>query len=367
MLCLREPSWIRPAIVTPHTPFRVVVERGPECGPIALLLRAPEGVADLCVTSRRTAGEGRFLVLECAVDPSAPEGMYALEASAPGARLRMPRAVLVRKQFRQSFTFIHTSDLHLLKVCNGALCHRVEMAEGLVEAINAASPEFVIHTGDVISRYGSGPTDILPEAWVRWQFETFARIAQGLRVPMFLIPGNHDRAFAWCRREWRTHMGEPWDGPCHDYAFDYGDCRFFGLDGSAEYDEQTGRSRGATYSTQRLALLAHDLASAASKQRRFLFCHYDYTGQLAPMLTQAEVDMILYGHAKAVRWTAESGNGPAVSHLQAAEAYREVRVAPEELTLGKPRLYADLGREQPCSEPPAASEAGCRIPRRAQE
>jgi uncharacterized protein len=66
--------------------------------------------------------------------------------------------------------FVHVSDLH----------HKGDKAylEGVVRKINAASPEFVCFTGDIVEE-----TKHLPEA---------LELIGGIKSPVYGVPGNHD-------------------------------------------------------------------------------------------------------------------------------------------------------------------------------
>jgi len=305
------------------------------------------------VTGRSTAREGRFLVLECAARQGTQHGLYDLVVRACARGACMKKAVCVCERFRDPFTFVHTTDLHLLKPgSEGRIHDRRDMAAAMVEEINARKPEFVLNTGDAISRYGTRPDDILPPEVVVWQFQEFVRLMRRLEVPMFLVAGNHDRAFSWSRREWLKHMGRPWDRPWCDYSFEYGDYHFVTLDGSVTCDDHTGASAGNSCSSERVAWLADDLKRAAGSRLRFLFHHYDYGRKLLPAIEEGGVDMVLYGHSRRPTHEPGTATGWLASHLRGREAYRVISVEHGTISQSVPRLYEDLAEPSILGEQP---------------
>jgi len=62
--------------------------------------------------------------------------------------------------------------------------------EALVPQVNALSPDFVLHGGDVVA--GHGGCDDKGDRYER-AIEEAARILTGLTAPLHVIPGNHDR------------------------------------------------------------------------------------------------------------------------------------------------------------------------------
>jgi hypothetical protein len=339
-LTLRSPLWIRPEIVRPGGVFTVrLAETPPAAARVWLRRDSADQEAQVAVVSTDGAR------LSCVTPPDASEGVRDLVVRAGDAEEIEANAVWVVPRHDDPFTFIHTSDLHLVDACDGRLLDRRPLAEGLVRAINDLRPAFVLHTGDAVSRYGQNPRDVLPAALVLWQTAEFARIMRGLQAPLFLVPGNHDRAYSWCREAWRQHVTR--DAGPTDYSFDYGQCHFTGLDGSVIYPEQPGGQTSAGLSPDRLLWLANDLGRAADSRRRFLFYHFDYLGQLPPLARDGRVDMVLFGHQSRGPGRAPGVEGCLVSHLSEAEAFRPVTVDGEAIRLGPARAYLDLGEPSP--------------------
>ena len=97
------------------------------------------------------------------------------------------------------FDFATVNDTHVGEqvaglICIGGMClgqgfttpwpdhpHWEFTNEAAVDAINEISPEFVIHKGDVSSEYSED------------QFRTAKAIFDGLRMPYYVLRGNHDR------------------------------------------------------------------------------------------------------------------------------------------------------------------------------
>jgi len=314
-------------------------------------LEADGASVPLAVSARTRPDDARFTILECAAPPDALDRLADLVILADGQRLTAPRSVRVLEVPGDPFTFLLTTDLHVLERGPGeAVYDRTGIAERLVETINSLRPEFVINIGDIISRYGLTPQDVLPVEAVRWQVRRAREVFLQLKVPMFVTLGNHDVAFPWCRQAWAESMGLPWDGETDDHSFDFGACHFTMLDGSAEYDEETLEVKRIPFSPAQIRWLADDLRQAASSRLRVLCYHYDYRKQLLPLLREHRVDAVFYGHAAHTLYE-EEGEQPFMNgRLELKRAYQLATIEDGNLSVTPGPLYSDLA-DAPAVDP----------------
>lgn len=333
-LCrIRDPRWTKPAWVLQGASFQIVLDR-PLCSTPSLLLEKEDDAIRLQMHGERIERDGGHVTYECTVPDSSPEGLYDLTVVEDGYRWRSPHAVAVCSEFSEAFRFVHGSDLHLLAPGgNGVLEDRSRLAEVLVAKINVLRPDFVLYTGDLISRYGVEKA-ILPPETIEWQARRVQEILLGLKVPVFVTTGNHDVAFKSSRAAWKRYMGGPWDRSTDDYSFDYGEYHFTALDGFVHYDEIHGTSYRRSLTPEQCTWLEKDLRKAASSRLRVLFFHYDYQHQIEPLVDLLAIDMLFYGHSKQ-RGPDRMGVREAVNaNLSSGRAYRLVHVQGDAVFVG---------------------------------
>ena len=271
-----------------------------------------------------------LVLCTCRTPDDVPLQLYDLLLQDESGMCRAPHAVGVAGVEEQRFTFCHTSDIHLLAP-GLAWPRSVQRARmrALVAEINALRPAFVVHTGDLVSRYGANKAPLPPESSSGGR----RRQARSCSVcgPALLTLGNHDVAFPTSQAAWRAYMGGSlgrhrrlcvrlWRLP---------HCML--LDGFAQYDDRNiGIAQSLT--PDQLAWLERDLQGAAAARQRFLLLHYDYQRQLPPLLARLSVDMILDGHSKS-SYPAELARHEIVDgHLDGANAYRFVQVGEGAIT-----------------------------------
>ncbi len=336
-----EPRWTRPALLLPGRTFRLGCDDAPD-SPVEARLEKNGTRIGLSMGRAGPAAGAAHIFLDCVVPELVREGFYDLRVRAGRREAVAPNSVCVVRRFRKPLTFIHTSDLHLVgRMPDGRVGDRSDTAKALVAEMNSVAPEFVINTGDIISRYGQDARDVLPADSVARQARWARKILLGLDVPMFVTPGNHDLAFEWSRASWMEHMGRPAGRETDDYSFDWGEYHFAALDASVEYDEQSLEAARTGFSDDQLQWLAGDMRRAAGSRLRFLFCHYDYRRQLDPLLRELRVNMVLYGHSKAIGYEAAVMDG----HLPGVRAYQLVTIDGDGISVKPGPLYHELACE----------------------
>ena len=294
---IHDPRWTKPALVLGGGVLHIVSD-GTIRSDMTILLEG-DGEA-IPIEVEGTTSKGGYLLRTCAVPEDIPDRLYDLTIIKGDRRCTSSNSVCVLSQFKDEFTFLHATDLHLIVGGgDGELIDRSDYARALVSRINGFRPDFVLYTGDLVSRYGAHQAILSPDL-IRWQARRVQEIMLGLEVPVFVTIGNHDVAFESSRAAWRAYMGWPWCRPTDDYSFDYGDCHFTGLDCFVHYDGDTHQVQGRSFTPEQLIWLGRDLHAASSSRWRFLFFHYDYGSQLKTFFEGVEIHMALYGHSKKI-------------------------------------------------------------------
>lgn len=329
LLKVRAPRWTQPALLTYGAPLQVVIE-APLSPEASLYLSADDKAVSLPKPIQTPVCDG-LIACEAVVPHDTPPGLYALVLDDNGRRYVSPNAVAVIASFSPTCTFLHTSDLHLIAPGGeGAPQDQSARAMALVAHINALRPAFVVHTGDLISRYGPHKEPLSAQL-IEWQARRAQEILLGLHVPLFVTVGNHDMAFPSSRRAWRKYMGTAWAGPRNDYGFDYGSCHFSLVDCFVHYGP--GQLPGPRSLTPaQCTWLQEDLRRAADRRWRFVFVHYDYLRQLDVLLAGLRVDMLFYGHAGRQDHPVLEREGVRDGHLAAGNAYRLVTVTANDIS-----------------------------------
>jgi hypothetical protein len=103
--------------------------------------------------------------------------------------------------------------------------HRARIFSRAVERLNLMQPEFVVSVGDLIEGYKEDPDKVATE----WR--EFQSYVNRLQMPFFYIPGNHDVANPFLRKQWEEKFGRLY------YHFVYRDVLFLALNAN----DPTGR------------------------------------------------------------------------------------------------------------------------------
>jgi predicted MPP superfamily phosphohydrolase len=347
------PRWICPALALPGQAFDLVVEGCATTDARVRLTGAGDGLSVTVESAEPVIGVGAHVGhltrLRCRPEswPTVGQRLWQLEITMGHRREVAPNSVCLLAGQPREITLVHTSDLHLLLAQEGRLVERRGVARALVAAINALKPDLVLNTGDLISRYGVNQAR-LSDAQIRWQARQVRRIFSALEAPMFVIPGNHDLAFNASRAAWAEEMGLPWGRDTDDYCFDLGPARFIALDGRQYCDEITGNKLAPERSETQKAWLRDALRSSCSPSAlRVVFTHYDYAGDIGPILAQEGCDLLLIGHTNAP----PEGEAPWIDgHLSGTLALRVWHIRDGCAVPGQELTYAQLGVAPPFDE-----------------
>ena len=146
----------------------------------------------------------------------------------------------------------------------------------IVRSINLLVPDFVVILGDFVK--GDTHPDLLGQAW-----EEFERVVRHLRMPYYLVVGNHDVQCRGGERMFRERFGPTY------YSFDHGNSHFIVLNSE---DMSEGQ----------LEWLKEDLRDS-SAEHIFLFLHRplwesdgDWNRMIHPLLAEKGVRIVFAGH-----------------------------------------------------------------------
>lgn len=290
--------------------------------------------------SARSAAQGDCAWYTLSLPKDLAPGLYGLRCQAGDAAVEMPRCLAVPREDQQSFSFAHMSDPHLLKAADGWLRNRADVFHESIRAVNRLRPDFVIHTGDLITRY-DGEKRLVSDELIADQMRQAREALAELEPPLFLSPGNHDTGLPAGRAAWARLMGRPLARQTDDFSFRFGQYVFMVMESIQEYDGRTGQTVQTGPTSAQRQWLTQELASAADGKRRFLFTHYDYTGELAEFIRMLPIDAVFYGHAAKPCFPPS----PVVeSHLVDRYCYRLVTVRNGQITGRLGPTYEDLMR-----------------------
>jgi predicted phosphodiesterase len=296
----------------------------------------------LTVEHAPDAGVAQYQVL---VPNTAAEGLADLIIVQGGVCSINSRAVAVRACTAAGLRVVYTSDWHLLRMRDdGPPVDQSSMFFELVHHLNAMAPDVVIHTGDVITRYDEDKVVPLPEVEIRKQMDLARAIFDLLRVPVFVVPGNHDMASEMCRRIWWETVGRPWQRSTDDVSLVLGPCHFLLMDGFAHYDPTTHQITACSLTPSQLTWLEKAVAETEARWR-VLALHYDYSRQILPRLQELGIDLFFYGHTNSSDLDFSEQSGVRNGHLPESLAYRLAEISADNLELGPPVDFAELGIE----------------------
>lgn len=245
-------------------------------------------LVDLEVVSWSSVGDGIYQV-EVEIPPEAPVDLFDLQVTCDteGGSLvdSQPHAVKVIESFDDDLTFINLTDTQtgdILSVFNNlaestpnwwpfaAPSDYWKHLRKAVDQINLIHPDFVIMSGDIV--YGQLYFGEYP-----LEYPITHDILQGLDVPVFMCPGNHD---GYVQAECDGEMYfQRYFAPLR-YSFDYGPVHFAAAN---TYDwpdmDRAGyclivSTWGGQIGAEQLAWLDGDLEENAESDMRIVFCHH---------------------------------------------------------------------------------------------
>ena len=186
-----------------------------------------------------------------------------------------PRAISVKEEISDSYTFVHLTDFHIGDP-RGLTENFKEIigwkaARKTVEEINMLNPDFVIISGDLT--FGQ----LYPFEYT-FEYQTCYEILQDFTVPTYLCPGNHDgyvQTFQDGLKFWEDYFG-----PLY-YSFDYQDTHFLSINSyDWPYKARLGFSYlvfnwGGSIQEEQLNWIESDLSTHSEADQTFMMMHHN--------------------------------------------------------------------------------------------
>ncbi len=167
------------------------------------------------------------------------EGFYDLILKIKDKEYESRKSVKIIKEYKKEFLFIHITDIHI----GGENSEKTY--NEIVKIINLINPEFVIITGDITTSAEDLARTVIRSDklthylmdiskkkiidLIREEFSKFISISREIKVPLFLLPGNHDLVGIG-----NELLLEIWNEFFYwrYYSFNYDNWHFVGLDNS---------------------------------------------------------------------------------------------------------------------------------------
>ncbi|CAM2067110.1 Metallophosphoesterase [Sulfidibacter corallicola] len=186
-----RPNLALPTIAEANTTIEVIVEMPATAakkapGQVALVSRAdasrslvaaenlrPADAADYALRFATFHKANQRYLLDVSLGNLAP-GLYSLTLDIDGNEMTAHNAVSVVDSLDRDWKVLHISDTHI------GYKNTLAEYEKVVRDANLLNPDFLVCTGDIAE-----------SAKAEW-YQDFVRVTRKLRVPIFVVDGNHD-------------------------------------------------------------------------------------------------------------------------------------------------------------------------------
>lgn len=315
-ISIQSPSPAIPEFAVRGSSFAIVVKADKITTDFSAALSTGAFTIPVKITSKKFNENEKQWEITADVPETAPVELYDLKISSKSGADKMERAVKVIDHYKDTFTFIHISDVHV-----GDKIFEQHFQK-VIEEINLLNPEFVLITGDSTTEcenvgrmlmYNAGmkvsdtngapyknKTDEENKKVCVNEHKIFLNLLSKLNAPSFVVPGNHDMAGIYnapSRKIYEEMIGKRY------YAFDYGKFHFTGIDNSQMmeatpliYYDIKGYD---DLEDEQLKWLEEDLKQAEAQKLRIAFFHVPVNkgnSKFKAMLKKYNVDMALAGH-----------------------------------------------------------------------
>ncbi|HOY61942.1 MAG: cyclic 3',5'-adenosine monophosphate phosphodiesterase [bacterium ADurb.Bin236] len=280
---LKRPTFSQPEFVVPggRAAATVSASKAGRATKARLLCSfSGEVAAETSLDSPLPEGGGNF---EIDIPAHVPSGLYDLEiqfTSGGEPRMDMQRhSVSVIESFEAPLKFAHVTDYHMgdpraEKQFPGMDIKKVRVAS--IEAANRENPQFILLTGDITA---------YPETYDEDYPAAVAELLEHARVPMVIIPGNHD-FYSWLDADGtlRTDGVTYWRdffGPTRR-VLDFGPHRFICFN-SYDWDSLTVRNRNLEYFQKHGGAISYS-GTLSKRELSFVARAMETSGDRIPIL-----------------------------------------------------------------------------------
>ena len=198
-------------------------------------------------------------------------------------------AVSVIPEYKERFKFIQLTDIHIDD--KNSVYNFMQAAR----EINLIDPELVVITGDSIDCDPTGSKTPDQE-----QADMFLDICKTLKVPVYVIPGNHEYSY---RDSNGINIYSTSINPLLDYSFNYGPHHFIGMNcgqwqvlyGSVPHPDNNVQS----FTEEQVEWLTRDLTLHNGDEMRLIFLHAPLKtsgGKQTPMWHKDDVENLMVEH-----------------------------------------------------------------------
>jgi PKD repeat protein/predicted phosphodiesterase len=203
--------------------------------------------------------------LNVTIPSTARPDLYDLVVEVDGKADNEPHAVSLVTEFKDEFSFIHMTDIHI----KDAPSANEDNLRRAIKETNLIRPELVIITGDI----GDNPEGVGQNEVAEYQ--RVRDILMMFEVPVYVVNGNHD---------YDSDLFEPSPiyvyrdiiNPYPDFSFDYGDYHFVGMDSGEKtaYYGLPGCMMGTGLTGSQISWLDADLSAHSDSEQTFIFMHH---------------------------------------------------------------------------------------------
>ncbi|PIU67238.1 MAG: hypothetical protein COS84_04890 [Armatimonadetes bacterium CG07_land_8_20_14_0_80_40_9] len=307
-----SPTFAIPSIVKKGNTLNIIFSAKQTALDFKAILLTEHSKKPLLINS--TKFEDNNWQINTTIPKDVPIELYDLKIECSECSDIEERSIKIVEDYKDTFVFVHVTDTHI------GVKGNEEVLAKVIEEINLINPEFVLITGDItsdcenvgralmlkegkkVSPYYTEKYKDLPDEKIKGscinKYKIFLELLLKLRVPTYVIPGNHDMCGIYCEpcKEFYEEMiGKRY------YSFDYGSYHFIGCDNSDMMEAAPiyYPNFKDELDDKQLIWLEEDLKKNLDKKLKFAFFHlpiYEKRCKFRELLEKYNVDMALAGH-----------------------------------------------------------------------
>lgn len=318
-LKITYPLFSTPAIVKQGSNLTITLNSASALSqPLEATLKNKFTVIELGKANVNVLEDKKTYTLAFKIPADTPEELYDLEILP--LKISQPHSVKVIKEFKNNFSFIQITDVHIGFAGNfygkPGMPYNNEIFKKVIEEVNLLNPEFVVITGDLLMSaedFGRilmhfkephmATTDEKIKGLFDNEYNQLISLLNLFEVPVFIIPGNHDLVGIYdtpALQYWNKYFGPRY------FSFNYSDNLFVGVDNSNMmeattfvYPEFKNDPYFAQIDKEQVDFLNKVFAENSSSKLKILFCHVPTNkleNNLKKIIKDNKVNMVLSGH-----------------------------------------------------------------------